>query len=93
MVGIGIGYFFDDGDHVFQEAGDACDDVVKRDLGVLPEADVSVVPAEIIVVVSVVIAQYRAFVRVKELKSIEPRSRIANISTRPPGTARFNSSG
>ena len=55
-----------------EEASDVCSHVQKRNLGVLAEADVSVVPAEVFVVVRVVVTQYLARLSVIKLEPLEP---------------------
>jgi len=66
MVGVlGIGEVGD----FLEEASDVCGDVQELNLGVLAEADVSVVPAEV-VVVRVVVMQYLACLSVIKLEPV-----------------------
>ena len=55
-----------------EEASDVCGDVQELNLGVLTEADVSVVPAEVVVVVRVVVTQYLACLSAIKLEPVEP---------------------
>ncbi|QKY19717.1 hypothetical protein B4589_004725 [Halolamina sp. CBA1230] len=59
-----------------KEASDVRGYTPELDLVVLPEADVSVMPAEIVVIVSVVEAQYLFLFRVVVLEPVEPPTRV-----------------
>jgi hypothetical protein len=54
-VGVNLGCSCDEGGHVLEEARDVGGNIEERDLGVLATGNMSVVPAEIGVVVSVVV--------------------------------------
>jgi len=54
-------------------------DVLERDLGVLAETDVPVVPAEVLVVVRIVVAQYLARLWVVVLEPVEPPAMVVVI--------------
>ena len=49
-----------------------CGDILELDSGVLAEPDVPVVPAEVVILVCVVIAQYLACLYVVILEPVEP---------------------
>jgi len=59
-----------------EEAGDMGGYVLERDLGVLTESNVSVVPAEVFVIVCVVVAQYLALLGMVILEPIKPPARV-----------------
>ncbi|PSQ40975.1 hypothetical protein BRD10_01320 [Halobacteriales archaeon SW_12_71_31] len=64
---------------VLEEASDVCGDGPELDFGVLAEADVPVVPAEVFVVVCVVVAQYLALFEVVVLEPVEPPAGVVVI--------------
>ncbi len=55
-----------------EEASDVRGDILKPDLRIVSEAGVSVVPSEVVVIVSVVVAQYLACLWIVVLESVEP---------------------
>lgn len=57
-------------------------DVLKLDLGIFSESDVSVVPAEVFVIVGVVVTQYLAFLRMVVLEPVELPARIRLVGDR-----------
>jgi hypothetical protein len=67
---------------LLEEAGDVRTDVLERNLGILAESNVSVVPTEIVVIVRVVVAQELALFRVVVLEPGEPIAGILVVADR-----------